>query len=111
MAHYLVTGGAGVIGSTIVDELRRRKEKVSVLDNYLTGRRENLDDARDKTTIFEADIRNLESIRGCIEGVDYVIHLAALPSVARSVADPITSNAVNLDGTLNVLLAARDARL
>ena len=63
MAHYLVTGGAGFIGSTIVDELRRRKKKVSVLDNYLTGQRENLDDARDKITIFEADIRNLESIR------------------------------------------------
>ena len=111
MAHYLVTGGAGFIGSTIVDELRRRKEKVSVLDNYLTGQRENLDDARDKITIFEADIRNLESIRACFAGVDYVVHLAALPSVPRSVADPITSNAVNVDGTLNVLVAARDARV
>ncbi len=110
MALYLVTGGAGFIGSHIVEELVRRKESVRVLDNLATGRQENLASVRDRVTSCEADIRSLDAIRPCFEGVDYVIHEAALPSVPRSIKDPVTSNAVNIDGTLNVLVAARDAR-
>jgi UDP-N-acetylglucosamine/UDP-N-acetyl-alpha-D-glucosaminouronate 4-epimerase len=109
MSTYLVTGGAGFIGSNVIDELMRRDETVRALDNLATGHIENLASVRQKIQWHEADIRNLESIRPDFEGVDYVIHLAAIPSVPRSVADPLTSNAVNIDGTLNVLLAARDA--
>jgi len=109
MSTYLVTGGAGFIGSNIVGELVRRGETVRVLDNLATGHIENLAPLKQKIAWHEADIRNLESIRPDFEGVDYVIHLAAIPSVPRSVADPLTSNSVNIDGTLNVLLAARDA--
>jgi len=111
MATYLVTGGSGFIGSHIVDELLRRGEKVRVLDNLATGRKENLDHIRDRIEFHALDIRELEKIRPVFSGVDYAIHLAALPSVPRSVADPITSNAVNIDGTLNVLVAARDAKV
>jgi nucleoside-diphosphate-sugar epimerase len=109
MSTYLVTGGAGFIGSNIIGELVRRGETVRALDNLATGHIENLTSVREKIQWHEADIRNLESIRPDFEGVDYVIHLAAIPSVPRSVADPLTSNSSNIDGTLNVLLAARDA--
>ncbi len=111
MAVYLVTGGSGFIGSHVVDELLRRGETVRVLDNLSTGRRQNLSKVIDRIEFFELDIRNLEKIRPVFAGVDYVIHLAALPSVPRSVKDPLTSNAVNIDGTLHVLLASRDARV
>ena len=109
MSTYLVTGGAGFIGSNMIGELVRRGETVRALDNLATGHIENLDAVRQKIRWHEADIRNLESIRPDFEGVDYVIHLAAIPSVPRSVADPLASNSANIDGTLNVLLAARDA--
>ncbi|HET9178360.1 MAG TPA: SDR family oxidoreductase [Terriglobia bacterium] len=109
MSTYLVTGGAGFIGSNVIGELVRRGETVRVLDNLATGHIENLASVREKIEWHQADIRNLESIRPDFEGVDYIIHLAAIPSVPRSVEDPLTSNAVNIDGTLNVLLAARDA--
>jgi UDP-N-acetylglucosamine/UDP-N-acetyl-alpha-D-glucosaminouronate 4-epimerase len=109
MALYLVTGGAGFIGSHLVDELLRRGEAVRVLDNLSTGHAENLAAVRQKIGWHENDIRNLDAIRPCFEGVDYVVHLAAIPSVPRSIEDPLTSNSVNLDGTLNVLVAARDA--
>jgi UDP-N-acetylglucosamine/UDP-N-acetyl-alpha-D-glucosaminouronate 4-epimerase len=108
MSTYLVTGGAGFIGSNIIAELVKRGEPVRALDNLATGHIENLAPVREKIQWHEADIRNLESIRPDFEGVDYVIHLAAIPSVPRSVADPLTSNSANIDGTLNVLLAARD---
>jgi len=110
MPTYLVTGGSGFIGSHIVDELLQRGERVRVLDSLATGRAENLAGAGDRVASSKADIRDLEKIRPHFEGVDYVVHLAALPSVPRSVADPLTSNAVNIDGTLNVLVAARDAK-
>jgi UDP-N-acetylglucosamine/UDP-N-acetyl-alpha-D-glucosaminouronate 4-epimerase len=109
MPTYLVTGGAGFIGSNIIGELVKRGETVRALDNLATGHIENLTPVREKIQWHEADIRNLESIRPDFEGADYVIHLAAIPSVPRSVADPLTSNSANIDGILNVLLAARDA--
>lgn len=109
MATYLVTGGAGFIGSHIVHELVRRGETVRVLDNLSTGRIANLAQVSDRISFYEADICDLGKIRQLFADAHYVIHLAALPSVARSVADPLTANAVNITGTLNVLLAARDA--
>jgi UDP-N-acetylglucosamine 4-epimerase len=107
-AHYLVTGGAGFIGSNIVAELIQRGRKVTVFDNFATGKRENLAPFLSAITLREGDVRNFDQVREAVDGVDYVLHQAALPSVPRSVADPITSNQVNVDGTLNVLVAARD---
>jgi UDP-N-acetylglucosamine/UDP-N-acetyl-alpha-D-glucosaminouronate 4-epimerase len=109
MAIYLVTGGAGFIGSHIVHELVARGEDVRVLDNFSTGKRENLEAVRDRIRIHEADISELEKIRPLFAGVDYVVHLAALSSVVRSVEDPVGTNAVNLGGTLHVLMASRGA--
>ncbi|HLI30216.1 MAG TPA: SDR family oxidoreductase [Terriglobia bacterium] len=111
MALYLITGGSGFIGSHTADEILRRGGEVRVLDNLSTGRRENLAHISNRIEFFELDIRELDAIRPVFEGVDYVVHLAALPSVPRSVADPITSNAINITGTLNVLVAARDAKV
>ena len=111
MARYLITGGAGFIGSNMTDELLRRGEDVGVLDNLATGREENLAGVRDRISFHKTDFRNLDQVRPAFEGMDYVIHLGALPSVPRSISDPITSNAVNIDGTLNVLMAARDAKV
>ncbi|MBZ5669414.1 MAG: SDR family oxidoreductase [Acidobacteriia bacterium] len=110
MGLYLVTGGAGFIGSHIVEELVQRGESVRVLDNLSSGRRENLASVQDKVDLRECDIRDLEAIRPVLEGVDYVIHLAALSSVARSIEDPVSTTLVNLNGTLHVLLAARDVQ-
>jgi nucleoside-diphosphate-sugar epimerase len=109
VALYLVTGGAGFIGSHIVEALIQRGESVRVLDNLSTGHEENLATVRGKIDFRRADIRDLESIRPLFAGVDYVIHLAALASVARSMEDPVETTLVNLNGTLHVLLAARDA--
>jgi nucleoside-diphosphate-sugar epimerase len=82
---------------------------VRVADNFLTGHRRNLEDVRSKIELCEADITDLPAMRGVMKGIEYVLHQAALPSVPRSVEDPITSNRINVDGTVNVLLAARDA--
>ncbi len=105
---YLVTGGAGFIGSHLVDELLERGHRVRVLDNFATGRRENLAHVRDDVELFEGDIQSYERVHNAARGVDFVIHEAALPSVPRSVQDPLTTHQVNTTGTLNVLLAARD---
>ena len=110
-SHYLVTGGAGFIGSNIVAELVAQKEKVTVFDNFATGRRENLVPFLSSIILYEGDVRSYHQVREAMEGVDYVLHQAALSSVPRSVRDPITSNQVNVDGTLNVLIAARDAKV
>jgi nucleoside-diphosphate-sugar epimerase len=105
---YLVTGGAGFIGSHLAEELERRGERVRVADSLITGHRRNV--AHLRTIDFvEGDLADLEVARAAVEGVDYVLHQAAIPSVPRSVSDPITSNRANIDATLNVLVAARDA--
>ncbi|MDP2897166.1 MAG: SDR family oxidoreductase [bacterium] len=111
MAHYLVTGGAGFIGSSIAIELVRRGETVRIIDNLATGRKQNIENILDRVEFVEGDICDLETIRRAASGVDYVLHQAAIPSVARSVEDPVTTNSANVTGTLNVLLAARDARV
>jgi len=111
VALYLVTGGAGFIGSSAVRELLRRGERVRVVDNFSTGRRQNLEEVLGQIDLRESDITDLPRLRPAFDGVDYVLHLAALPSVPRSVEDPVTSHRVNIDGTLNVLLAARDAKV
>ncbi|MBU1936583.1 SDR family oxidoreductase [bacterium] len=109
--HYLVTGGAGFIGSNIVAELVERGERVTIFDNFATGKRQNLMPFLSAITLFEGDVRSYHQVREAVEGVDYILHQAALPSVPRSVRDPITSNQVNVDGTLNLLMAARDAKV
>ena len=108
--RYLVTGGAGFIGSNIVDELIRRGHQVVVLDDLSTGKEENLAGVRSKIDFRAGTITDLGHVQSACKGVDYVIHLAARTSVPKSVKDPIESNFVNIDGTLNVLVAARDAQ-
>jgi len=108
MAHYLVTGGAGFIGSHLAEELLRRGDSVRVVDNLVTGRRSNLDHLKG-VDFLEGDLADLSVAKRAVDGCEYVLHQAAIPSVPRSVKDPITSNRANVDGTLNVLVAARDA--
>src|SRR3954469_2187540 len=105
----LVTGGGGFIGSHVVDRLLADGHDVRALDNFTTGRRENLDGVLDDIDLVEGDIQSYERAHTAVRGCDVVLHEAALPSVPRSVRDPLTSNASNVIGTLNVLLAARDA--
>ena len=109
MAEYLVTGGAGFIGSPLVEELLKRGERVRVLDNFATGKRERLEPYLDRIELMEGDLRSQHTVRDAVEGVDYVLHQGALPSVPRSVKDPVTTNDVNVGGTLNVLDASREA--
>ncbi len=111
MKTYLVTGGAGFIGSHIVEELVRRGERVRVLDNFLTGKRENLAPFEGRFELVEADVRDLDACRAAARGADFVLHQAALPSVPRSIEDPRTSHEINLTGTLNVLVAAHEAKV
>jgi nucleoside-diphosphate-sugar epimerase len=105
----LVTGGGGFIGSHTVDRLLADGHDVRVLDNFTTGRRENLLDVRADIEVVEGDIQSYERVSNAVRGCEIVLHEAALPSVPRSVQDPLTSNATNVTGTLNVLLASRDA--
>ncbi|HCJ66843.1 MAG TPA: LPS biosynthesis protein WbpP [Elusimicrobia bacterium] len=118
MSVYLVTGGAGFIGSHIVEELLRRGERVRVLDNFFTGKRENLDfsllinrSIAQSLEIIEGDIRDLKKVEEVIKDVDYVIHVAALRSVPKSMDDPVSYHEVNVTGTLNILLAAREEKI
>tara|TARA_B100000029_G_scaffold435252_1_gene449134 strand:- start:24324 stop:25277 length:954 start_codon:yes stop_codon:yes gene_type:complete len=106
---YLVTGGAGFIGSSIVSTLVDQGKYVRVADNFSTGRRHNLDMVRDSIEIIEGDLAELDYARKVVDGVDYVIHQAAIPSVPRSVDDPIGNNQSGVIATLNLLVAARDA--
>ena len=108
MASYLVTGGAGFIGSHLVEELAHRGERVRVADNLSTGKRANLAHIPG-VDLVEGDLADPAVARRACDGVEYVLHQAAIPSVPRSVADPISSNRANIDATLNVLVAARDA--
>lgn len=107
---YLTTGGAGFIGSNIVKELLKRGEEVRVLDNFATGKRENIlsQMKNPNLTMIEGDLRSFHIVRSAVKGVDYILHQGALPSVPRSINDPITSNDVNILGTLNILEAAKE---
>ena len=109
--NYLVTGGAGFIGSNIVEELVARGERVRVLDNFSTGKRANIAPFATRIECIEGDIRELATVRAAVAGMDFVLHQAALPSVPRSIEDPVGSNETNVCGTLNVLVAARDAKV
>jgi nucleoside-diphosphate-sugar epimerase len=110
---YLVTGGAGFIGSNLASSLLASGHRVRVLDNFLTGKRENLAGLAERYgeafELVEGDLRDLEVTRRAVEGTEYVLHQGALPSVPRSVADPVLSNEINVGGTLTLLVAARDA--
>jgi UDP-N-acetylglucosamine/UDP-N-acetyl-alpha-D-glucosaminouronate 4-epimerase len=108
MAHYLVTGGAGFIGSHLTEELVRRGHRVRVADSLITGKRSNLAHISG-VEFLEGDLASLDFARQAVDSVEYVLHQAAIPSVPRSVKDPITSNRANVDATLNTLVAARDA--
>ena len=105
----LVTGGAGFVGAHFVERLFAEGVGVRILDNFSTGRRQNLVPFRDQVEVLEGDIRDLDVVRKAVDGASNVIHLAALPSVHRSIAAPVESNEVNVTGTLNLLVAARDA--
>jgi nucleoside-diphosphate-sugar epimerase len=104
----LVTGGAGFIGSNLARALLERGDDVRVLDNFSTGNRRNLADLEGHVELVEGDLRSYERVHAAVRGVELVFHQGALPSVPRSVQDPLTTTAVNVEGTLNVLLAARD---
>jgi len=107
---YLVTGGAGFIGSNIVSELLKQGQQVVVLDNFATGKRENILPLmkNENLTMIEGDLRSFHIVRSAVKGVDYILHQGALPSVPRSINDPITSNGVNILGMLNILEAAKE---
>ena len=109
MAHYLVTGGCGFVASHLVEELVKRNETVSVFDDCSTGTTDNIAAVKDRVQFINGDLRDFEALQRAVDRVDYIMHQGALPSVARSVANPIRSNAVNIGGTLNILVAARDA--
>lgn len=108
---YLVTGGAGFIGSNIVRSLVGQDQQVRVLDNLASGHLSNLETVSDKIEFVDGDVRDYWTVSQAVQGVDYVLHQAALPSVPRSVENPLTSNVVNIDGTLNVLEASRQAKV
>jgi nucleoside-diphosphate-sugar epimerase len=109
MAVYVVTGGGGFIGSHIVEELLRRGETVKVIDNFSTGKRENVAPFKKNAEIIEADIADAKNLSELLKGADYVIHQAAIPSVPKSIIDPVRSHNANVNGTLNVLIACREA--
>lgn len=109
MAFYLVTGGAGFIGSNLVHALLERGEQVRVLDDFSTGRRVNLADVLPQIEVIEGDLADPDVCRRAVENVDYVLHQGAVPSVSRSVQNPLRSHHANATATLNMLVAARDA--
>jgi len=111
MALYLITGIGGFIGSSIARALLSRGDQVRGVDNFATGKRENLREILDRIDFREADIVDLAAMREACAGVDYVLHQAAIPSVPKSVLDPLGSNQANIDGTVNMLVAARDAKV
>jgi nucleoside-diphosphate-sugar epimerase len=108
MALYVVTGGAGFIGSHLTEALLARGERVRVVDSLITGHKRNVQAGAE---FVQGDLADLDFARRGLDGADYVLHQAAIPSVPKSVQDPVTSNRANIDGTLNVLVAARDAKV
>jgi UDP-glucose 4-epimerase len=111
MALYLITGIGGFIGSSLARALLSRREQVRGVDNFDTGNRENIAEILDQIDFREADIVDLDAMRKACAGIDFVLHQAAIPSVPKSVLDPLGSNRANIDGTVNVLVAARDAKV
>lgn len=109
MAKYLITGGAGFIGSNIVRKLLKEKEQVRVLDNLSTGRKENLEDVLSQIEFIQGDLTHLPTIKKAVDSIDYVLHQGAIPSVPRSIEDPLKSTETNVMGTLNLLMASRKA--
>jgi UDP-glucose 4-epimerase len=109
--RVLVTGGGGFIGSNLVRGLLERGHDVRVLDNFSTGNRANLDEVEADIELVEGELRSYERVHAATRGVEFVFHQGALPSVPRSVQDPLTTNAVNVEGTVNLLLAARDEQV
>jgi len=106
--RVLVTGGAGFIGSNVADALLARGDRVRLLDNFSTGRRENVAEFLDEVELVEGDLRDFHTVARAVRGCDAIVHLGALPSVPRSIEEPLTTNNVNITGTVNVLEAARD---
>jgi UDP-glucose 4-epimerase len=111
MSLYLISGIAGFIGSNLAHELLRRGQRVRGFDNFETGKRENLESLKDAIEFRELDMLDTKGLAEACRGADYVLHQAAIPSVPRSVADPIGSHNANINGTLNILIAARDAQV
>src|SRR6476659_1552889 len=110
MALYLITGIAGFIGSSLARALLAQGDQVRGVDNFATGRRENIQEVLERIDFRDADITDLDAMHKACAGVDFVLHQAAIPSVPKSVLDPLGSNRANVDGTVNVLIAARDAK-
>jgi len=111
MSVYLITGIAGFIGSNLAHELVRRGEQVRGFDNFATGKHENLTDLKGKIDFQELDLLDAKGVAEACRGVDYVLHQAAIPSVPKSVIDPVGSHNANITGTLNILVGARDAKV
>ena len=111
MSTYLITGIAGFIGSSLAHAILARGDNVRGIDNFSTGKRKNIAELLDRIDVREADLLDLEAIKSACRGVDYVLHEAAIPSVPRSVLNPLENNQANVDGTVNVLVAARDAKV
>ena len=109
MGRYVVTGGAGFIGSHIVEELLLRNEKVAIIDNFSTGKRDNVKPFEGKAEIIDTDLADAKNLAQIIKGADYVIHQAAIPSVPKSIIDPVKSHHANVNGTLQLLVACREA--
>lgn len=111
MSNYLVTGGAGFIGSNLAIALIKQGHSVRVLDNFSTGKKQNLESVVDQIELVTGDLTHFDDVREAVKDIDIVLHHGAIPSVPKSVADPLGSNKANVDGTLHILLASRDARV